>query len=700
MNKLFNRHSRRSLVESLENRRLLSAGLLDTSFGTMGIATYDFPGRADRAYAVVASSDGTIYAAGSTELSSAPTNQSDFALVRFSATGTAITSTPIDFGGGQDFAYAMAQQADGRIIVAGVAYAPDASSSSFAITRTNADTSADLTFGVNGIVTTTFPGATFSSATGIAIQNDGKILVVGSVTIGANPSQLGVARYNADGTLDTTFGTNGLVTAANLPKATDVALAADGSIYISGNDGSNFVLMHMDSTGTMDAAFGTNGVVIASVPGSATAYSLALQADGKIVLAGEATPGGSLNTAMAFVRFNTNGTLDATFGDGGSTIVDVSSGIDQALSLVQQADGKLIAAGFTAGSGAGNFLTVRLTVDGQLDQIWGGDGIGVTDIGGLQDNARAATIDAEGRLIVAGQGTVGGSIDFAVARYTTGNADGIGIFRDGAWGIDSDSNRGWNPGSDKTFTLGQAGDIPIVGDWLGDGISRAGVFRDGTWILDTNGTPGFQADDTILAFGGPGMTPLVGDWNGDGIDDIGVFFNGQWALDNDGVAGWSGGDDVFAFGTGDMTPLIGDWDGDGKSDIGVFFNGSWALDTDGIRGWSGGDDAFAFGAAGMTPVLGDWDGDGTTDVGVFFNAQWALDSDGVRGWTSGDAVFAFGTAGWTPVIGDWNGDGKSDVGVFTGARWGLDTDGIRGWTTGDTSFAFGLSQDKPVIGKW
>ncbi len=694
-------------VEMLEGRRLLSAGLLDTSFGNHGRFTINNAGRADRAYGVVVGIDGSIYVGGSTEDSNAATNQSDFALAKLTSAGAAAGGfgsgglVQTDFMGGQDFGYAMAQQADGKIILAGVAYNADLTQSDIALARYNTNGTLDNTFGTSGKVLTNLQN--FESASGVAIDSNGKIVVVGTTTAGgAGASQGVVARYNANGTLDNTFGSSGLVSAGIMPKATAVAIASDDSIYYTGNNGSTFTIAHLTPAGALDGGYGTNGVTTQAISGSATAYALLILPNGKIVAAGEATPTSSLNAAMAFACFNTDGSLDTTFGTNGVTTVDITGSIDQALSLVKQADGKFIAVGFAAGSGSGDFATVRLTSHGLLDASWGKGGTGVTDIAGAQDNARAATIDASGRLIIAGQGTVSGSVDMAVTRHTLGDSAQIGIFRNGAVGLDSDSNRGWNPGSDSSFTIGQAGDKVVTGDWNGDGITETGVFRGGVWILDTNGTPGFQAGDTTFAFGIAGWTPVVGDWNGDGRTDVGVYNGAQWALDDNGTQGWQAGSDhVITFGDPSYTPVVGDWNGDGKADIGVFANGVWGLDSNGTLGWQAGSDAsFAFGAAGMAPVVGDWNGDGTSDVGVFTGGTWGLDSDGTRGYTAGDATFAFGAAGWTPVIGDWNGDGKSDVGVFTGARWGIDTDSIRGWTANDTSFAFGLAGDEPIIGKW
>jgi hypothetical protein len=168
----------------------------------------------------------------------------------------------------------------------------------------------------------------------------------------------------------------------------------------------------------------------------------------------------------------------------------------------------------------------------------------------------------------------------------------------------------------------QAGDVPVVGDWNGDGKTKVGLFRQGFfWILDTNGNGTFeQGVDQTFAFGGvPGDQPVVGDWNGDGRSKLGLFrqgffwildYNGNGSIDNvNGV----GGDKAFAFGgiAGDV-PVVGDWNGDGKSKVGVFRSGFfWVLDANGnyqFDGTAAGQDfAFPFGGiAEDKPVVGKW----------------------------------------------------------------------------------------------
>ncbi|MBE0596398.1 MAG: VCBS repeat-containing protein, partial [Desulfuromonadales bacterium] len=206
----------------------------------------------------------------------------------------------------------------------------------------------------------------------------------------------------------------------------------------------------------------------------------------------------------------------------------------------------------------------------------------------------------------------------------------IGVFRkmaDGSarWYTDADGNGQWG-GLDFTLTgFGLATDKIAPGDWNGDGLLDPGVFRSvngqGWWYFDTNGSGVWESGiDQALQFGLAGDIPVVGDWNGDGVSDFGVFRNkngqGWWYFDSNGNRAWDPGvDQALQFGLGTDIPVVGDWNGDGISDFGVFrvINGQgwWFFDTDGNRRWDSSiDQRLQFGLAGDLPVAGDWNGDG------------------------------------------------------------------------------------------
>src|ERR1035437_1178510 len=191
----------------------------------------------------------------------------------------------------------------------------------------------------------------------------------------------------------------------------------------------------------------------------------------------------------------------------------------------------------------------------------------------------------------------------------------VGIFRDGFfWILDQDGNQQFNSPPDRAFAFGGIpGDIPITGDWNGSGTSKVGVYRssNGLFILDYDGDGQFTAADKVYNLGvgiQAGDVPVVGDWNGDGRTKVGLFRQGFfWILDTNGNGVFEQStDSSFACGgvAGDV-PIVGDWNGTGTSKVGVFRAGFlWILDTNGNHTVDAGDQIFAFGGiAGDVPVV-------------------------------------------------------------------------------------------------
>src|SRR5262245_54609906 len=284
-------------LETLEQRTLFSAGDLDHSFGVGGRMTADFFAGSDSAGAVALQPDGKIVAVGMTTSGGGKDN---FAVARtgpngnldlgFSNDGLVVTN----FAQGDDAASDVAIQDDGKIVVVGWAENPT-SDVDFALARYNADGTLDLSFGTNGRVMTDFGGSD-DMAHGVAIQADGKIVVIGSI-VGQAPA-LGLARYNADGSLDSTFGASGLVTSSFIPGATlvagnGIALQADGKIVAVGTVNKFIVAARYLPNGDLDSSFAGTGVIVADFSAmkpfvflGAAGNSVAIQDDGRIVLAG------------------------------------------------------------------------------------------------------------------------------------------------------------------------------------------------------------------------------------------------------------------------------------------------------------------------------------------------------------------------------------------------------------------------------
>jgi hypothetical protein len=235
---------------------------------------------------------------------------------------------------------------------------------------------------------------------------------------------------------------------------------------------------------------------------------------------------------------------------------------------------------------------------------------------------------------------------------------------------------------------------------------KAAIFRGaGKWYLDANGNGVYdQIADFLYKFGMTGDIPVSGDWDGDGIGNIGVYRAGYWYRDTNANGVWNAGVDASSkFGTATDKPVTGDWNGDGTTEIGVYRNGTWLMDLNGNGVWNGSavDRQRTFGTAADTPVTGDWNGDGVTDIGTFNAGTWQLDlnGNGIFDGCGADLCVTFGQAGDVPVAGDWNADGVSQTGVFRGnGMWHLDLngDGVQN----DAAFKFGITGDKPVAGKW
>jgi uncharacterized delta-60 repeat protein len=334
-----------------------------------------------------------------------------------------------DIGTNSDeWANAMAVQNDGKILVAGGSGA--SGSYDFTVVRYNSDSTLDSSFGTGGKAHTDIGTNSSDGANAIALQSDGKIVLAGNSTT-AGATDFAVARYNSDGTLDSSFGTAGKVTTDigtnSADYSTAMAVQSDGKILVSGyfNAGGsrNFVVVRYNSNGTLDASFGTGGKVTTDIGTNSDdqASAVTFQSDGKILLAGGSNAGGSFDFAV--VRYNSDGTLDASFGTGGKVTTDIgTNSSDGANAIALQSNGKILLAGQSNTSGSPDFVAIRYNSDGTLDASFGTGGKVTTDIGtSSDDRPYGIQIESDGKILLAGNTNASGSYDFAVARY---NSDG------------------------------------------------------------------------------------------------------------------------------------------------------------------------------------------------------------------------------------------------------------------------------------
>lgn len=327
-------------------------------------------------------------------------------------------STPEGGSPPQVAGYAMAQQADGKIVVVGQVqdYSnPNNTSPDFGVARLNTDGSLDTSFGDQGALSIDFGGGTaWDTAYAVLIQPDGKIVVAGETLDQSSTYTYDVAlvRLNADGSLDTSFGTGGRVIydsgGSSADRATGIVRQTDGSLVIAGNTDRNgeydALFARFTPDGAPDTTFGTNGsVTLTFGPGSTeTVTALVRLSDDTLVAAGEG-PGGSGQQTMAAFRLTKDGQPDTTFSDDGLVIVNFGQSYATARAAVLQTDGKLVLAGYYYPSGQAVALA-RLNTDGSLDTDFGSGGTATPDLGAAWNGhwANGVVVQADGSIVVAG----------------------------------------------------------------------------------------------------------------------------------------------------------------------------------------------------------------------------------------------------------------------------------------------------------
>ena len=378
--------------------RLTSSGSLDTTFGNGGVVTTKFSGTTGgQAHPVAvcpntgSGNDGKILLGGGVT-----GHSSSFALARYNTNGSLDTSfgskgTVTTTLGQWGFIYALVIQPDGKILAAGSSEQPDPSTGypryEFTLARYNANGSLDTSFGSGGVVLTPFGhshGGGISSdgaIWGMTLQTDGKIVVAGNSSTGTSSEFFTVARYNANGTLDTSFAGTGVVTLPHLrtsnpsddDEARGVAIQPDGKIVATGwvqpdtiFAASEWALARFNTDGSLDSSFGSGGEVSLAIEGAPVytygdnANAIALQADGKIVVAGTHSENGH---SIAVGRFNTDGSLDTTFNGTGVLTTQVGTGSYGLALAIQPADGKIVVVGNSSlGVAAVRYLATDPTI--------------------------------------------------------------------------------------------------------------------------------------------------------------------------------------------------------------------------------------------------------------------------------------------------------------------------------------------------
>jgi uncharacterized delta-60 repeat protein len=403
---------------------LAAAGDLDRQFGGDGRVTTDLDSLNEGALAVAIQPDGKIVVVG---ITGDPNLVTSGVLVRYDATGTldpTFDGDGIRFFDGLNPADIVVQP-DGKIVVAGTAKGPDFFED-FAVARFNTDGTANTSFGSEGIATAGSPSGN-GRGRAIALQPDGRIVVVGWTDQESEGGDAAIARFNSDGTLDTSFGN--AIRVLNMGAhsyANAVSIQTNGKIVVAGEGagakGWHFALARLHIDGTGDTSFGGDGRVRTVFGDGSRPSDVVVLADGRIMVAGTMFPISKATSDFALARYTSRGTLDATFSHDGRKRSDFSSGNDEAHSLMLQSNGRIVLAGSAAPPRHrfnASFGLARYTVNGKLDPTFSGDGKKRTRFGSnYRDFGNDAALQPNGRIVVAGSVTrLTTESDFGLARY-------------------------------------------------------------------------------------------------------------------------------------------------------------------------------------------------------------------------------------------------------------------------------------------
>lgn len=373
--------------------------------------------------------------------------------------------TLIDLGTHYDYSYTIRLQDDGKVLQAGDAWGTPC------IIRFDTLGNLDNTFGEAGKLFTTWSCSSNPDDNDILIQQDGKIVFGATYSTGAY-SDFILARYNIDGSLDYSFGTDGKVITSigeYHDKCSSIAMQSDGKIVAAGStsieafDKIDFAIVRYNADGTIDNSFGNNGIVTTNIGlGYNFAKSMVVQPDDKIIVVGEAND--EIFSDFVTVRYNPNGTLDNSFGNNGIVRTPLSSTYDFARGVVVQPNGKIIVAGSSQSSLYNyNIAMVRYNTDGTIDDTFGTNGIVSSDLGNDDDNdfGEDIALQSDGKIVIVGSSLTGSGYDIATVCY---NNSGVIDNSFGTNGIIY-SSFGNGDSEGHAVCLGDSDEIIIAGNY-------------------------------------------------------------------------------------------------------------------------------------------------------------------------------------------------------------------------------------------
>ncbi len=555
--------------------------------------------------------------------------------------------------------YDVVQQPDGKILAGGT-FTFANRSQIYSLARFNSDGSLDTTFQTAHL-------ANSSTVNRIAFQSNGKTLIAGIIyTSGGNIS---IERLLSDGSVDSSFARY------SIGEAKDLTVLADDRILLAANN----TLTRLTANGILDSSFSRVNLA------GGTILSVKVQPDNKILIGGTFTQVNAV-ARNYIARLNADGTLDTTFAP--------PVGANAAVTNIDiQSDGKIILVGdFTFFNDLLRFHVARANSDGSLDSSFN-----PPDVSGYLTTVK---VQPNGKILIGGEFkflantafrnyarlNTDGSLDFSLVN--DGGANGavnrINLQSDGKillGGVFSTVNNASAVGIARL--LNPSSNARTLFDFDGDSRADLSVFRpsSGVWYLQQS-TDGFAG----VSFGISSDQLVPADYDGDGKTDIAVYRNGTWYL-NRSTQGFTG----VPFGTSGDIPVPADYDGDGKADIAVFrpSNGTWYLQRS-----AAGLTQLNFGQNGDKPTVGDYDGDGKANLSVFrpSNGTWYIARPTGVPAQNYDSI-AFGANGDLATPADYDGDGKTDVAVFrpSNGTWYLNRS-----TLGFAGIQFGQTGDLPA----
>ena len=585
-------------------------GTIDVNFGTGGSVTkaVTFNGFPIDSFAneVIVQPDGKILVSVGTY------SANEYVTLRYNSDGTPDGSfgkdgvSTLSLSTEGDIAYDMALLPDGKIIIVGQSGFEESQNW---MLRLSQDGTLDPGFGDNGKVLMAVNGR-HHNIRAVSLQPDGKIVVTG-----ASQNDCLTARYHSDGMLDLSFGTDGavytpIVTTSGLQELT---IQSDGKILALGNTitglQSGSVLIRYNADGSLDTTFDDDAILsVLDTSGRDLALGNMVESNGKIVMAGGIYSGTAIprDQNSMLIRLEADGSYDNSFGDGGIAITPLQSVRSAFHSVLLLANGQILGGGYSNNGLNNDFTLARFQAERSAKFDFDGDGR--SDVAVFRPSVGDwYRIDSSNGAFV--QQHFGQAGDRPVpADFDGDGKTDIAVFRpaDSSWYVLNSSD-----GTFSSTQFGVAEDLPVTEDYDGDGRADIAVYRPtgGVWYRLDSSTGSF----VTIQFGVAEDKPAIGDFDGDGRADISVYRPslGTWYRLNSSTGEFV----AVNFGVPEDLPTAADYDGDGKTDISVYrpSAGTWYR----LNSSTGEFIAQQFGVNGDRPAAADFDGDGETDLAVF-----------------------------------------------------------------------------------